>query len=324
MQAKKLHNCQSGLVYLPIELTKRSKNLLMKSNSIKLSLSLVLLFSSFWLFIGCHPVNDEPAGADYRIIEMKYYEGGVQTAGAYYSYGGEKLSQITSYSDDYQDTASSVFEYPDENSIVWSELTPLVKVECVFQDGKMTQSQRAQFTNNSWEIMEKYTYQYTGGNLTEEIWEGTIYGEYRPFEKFTYEYEGNKVLQAFNYYYDQYHSTWLKMGKDEAFYDGNLISKVKHYSYADSSYVEYYYTDLQYDGSLLTGSFEYVSSTNELMVSNTFTYDEKGNMVSRESTDGPAGDRIECFYEEGKGNLHQIQKPGGGIKFYSGFPMPAK
>jgi len=295
----------------------------MNSYLFTLRLSLLLFLPVLLLFPGCHPDDENPAGADYRIIEMKYYEGGVLTAGAYYSYEGEKLSKITSYSDDFQDTATSVFEYPDENSIVWSELTPLVKVECLFQAGKMTQYQRSQFTDNSWEIMEKYTYQNTGGNLTEEIWEGTIYGEYRPFEKFTYEYEGIKVEQAFNYYYDPYHSTWLKMGKDEAIYDGNLISKVKHYSYADSSYVEYYYTDLQYDGSLLTGAFTHLASTNELTVSYIFTYDEKGNMVSRESTDGPAGDRIECFYEAGKGNLRQIQKPGGGISFYLGFPYPA-
>ena len=63
--------------------------------------------------------------------------------------------------------------------------------------------QKVTVQDNSWEILEKLTYQYTGGNLIEENWEGTIYGEYRPFEKFTYEYEGNKVIQALNYYYDQ-------------------------------------------------------------------------------------------------------------------------
>jgi len=286
-----------------------------------LPLSLLLLL--FLFSTGCKHGEDNPDTANYRIVEMKYYEGGILTAGAYYSYEGERLSEIKSYSQDYQDTATSVFEYPDENSVVWSELTPLVKIECSYQDGKMTQFQRSQFTSNSWEILEKLTYQYTGGNLTEENWEGTIYGEYRPFEKFTYEYDGNKVTLSFNYYYDQFHSTWLEMEKETAIYEGNLLKKIIVYSNYDSSYVESYYTDLQYNGSLLTGAYSYFSSTNELMASYTYTYDAKGNMVSRESTDGPDGNKVECFYEPGKGNLRQLQKPGGGINFYLGFPYPS-
>jgi YD repeat-containing protein len=288
------------------------------SLSLSLSLSLLLfLFSN-----GCQDGDENPDTASYRIIEMKYYEGGVLTAGAYYSYKGERLSQITSYSDDFQDTARNVFEYPDENSVVWSELTPLVKIECSYQDGKMTQFQRSQFTSNSWEILEKCNYQYTGGNLTEENLEGTIYEQYRPFEKFLYEYNDNKVAQSICYYYNQFDSSWIELEKEEAVYNGNKITKVIGYGFQDSTYVEYYHTDLQYDGSLLTSALVYMSGTNELMNSYTYTYDDHGNMVSRESTDGPAGDRIECFYEAGKGNLQQIQKPGGGIKFYMGFPLP--
>lgn len=122
--------------------------------------------------------------------------------------------------------------------MVWSDLNPLIKIESHYQAGKMTQFQRSQYIDNSWAILENLTYQYTGGNLTEENWEGTIYGEYRPVEK--------------------------------------------------------------------------------------FSYNDKGNMISRESNEGPGGDKMECFYEAGKGNIQQIQKPGGGIKFYLGFPGPTK
>jgi YD repeat-containing protein len=293
----------------------------MTAYSILLRVTLSLSFSLTLLSIGCHHGDDNPDTANYRIVEMKFYEGDVLTAGAFYSYEGERLSEIKSYSQDYQDTATSVFEYPDENSIVWSELTPLVKVECSYQDGKMIQYQRSQFTSNSWEILEKYIYHYTGGNLTEENLEGTIYEQYRPFEKFLYEYNDNKVAQSICYYYNQFDSSWIELEKEEALYTGEKISKVIRYSYQDSIYVEYYHADLQYDGSLLTSALIYASPTNELMNSYTYTYDDHGNMVSRESTDGPDGDRIECFYEAGKGNLQEIQKPGGGIKFYMGFPM---
>lgn len=311
-------------IYL-FEITKPSKKHLMTAQIIvrqRLALSLLLIL--FLFSIGCQHGDENPVIASYRIIEMRIHDGDDRSDIFYHRYKGEKLSEVVGVSSYFQDSTRSTFDYPDENTIIYTDLNPHQKIECSYLDGKMTQWLYSSYTDSSWATSRKYTYEYNNGNLIEEIQYSDFFtGQLEPYMRITYEYEGNNVLKS-NWYINNFSSsTWQETGKEEAIYQGNLMTKVIYYDYVDSSYVANYYFDLQYAGSFLTGYFAYVDSTNELMVSYTFTYDDNGNLVTQESTES-GGTRWEYLYEAGKGNFQQIIQPGGGLSLHAGFPQPLK
>jgi hypothetical protein len=275
----------------------------------------VLLFS-----VGCQDTNDEPGNDNYRTIQAKYYTGNVLSMVADYHYTGERLSEMLALSAGPEpDTVRAVFEYPDENSMVWNEFPDTRKTECSFLNGKMTQYLEYFDREGTWELRDKYTYEYINGNLSEEIWSTLSGGVLTPLGKLTYEYDGNKVIRSIGWY----HSTDWQLGDmEEAFYEGDKIIKIVRSAYDDSTYVEYYHIDLIYDGSLITGYNYYKAPDDELMVSYTFTYDEHGNLESRESVNGSDIMKTEYFYEPGIGNYEQFRRPGGGIDSHIAFPKP--
>jgi hypothetical protein len=275
----------------------------------------VLLFSA-----GCRDSNDEPGIDNYRTVKVKYYTSNILSTEADYHYTGERLSEILAFSAGPEpDTVRAVFEYPDENSMVWNELSDTRKIECSYLNGKMTQYLEYYYREGAWELRDKYTYEYANGNLSEEIWSSLSGGVLTPLGKLTYEYDGNKVLRSIGWY----HSTDWQLGdKEEAIYEGDKIIKIIHSVYDDSIYIEYYHIDLNYDGSLITGYNYYRAPADELMVSYTFKYDEHGNLESQESVNGSDIEKMEYFYEAGIGNYQQTRQPGGGIDSHVAFPKP--
>lgn len=275
---------------------------------------LVLLVSE-----GCKETNNVNNPASYRLIGLSHYDDGVLTDSIIYKYEGDRLSGSVTYSDYIQiDSILAYYDYPDENSVIEISNNNTEKVEFSYLDGKMSSMIESMFIDNAWEAHMNNNYQYSNGKLAEEIIYMWMFDELKLTSKFVYEYEGDKIVRSM-IYYDV--SGWQLWGKEEAIYTGNLITKVLGYEYNGSAFIESYYIELQYTGSLLTNYAFYYSSTNELSHSYIFTYDDHGNMVSWES---PPNQREEYIYEEGKGNFQQFHQPGGSIPDGFVLPWPTK
>lgn len=291
----------------------------MKTYLFPLSLALPVICIVLLVSQGCKEDNNNNDTTSFRLIGLSLYDNGILTDSAVYKYEGDKLSEGVDYSNYYQNPVNGYYSYPDENSMVVNSFNNTQKYEYTYLNGQMTGMLLSDLTGNVWEPQLQNTYQYQDGKLVEEIWYFGSDERLKPSKKFTYEYEGSKIVRSRIY---TYISGWQEMIKEEAVYTGDLITKIIRYAYSDSAYIDYNYIDLHYDGTLLTGYYFYLSNGNELDLSYICTYDDHGNMVIRESPE--LSERIEYVYEEGKGNFHQLNRPGDGILGNFVLPWPTK
>jgi hypothetical protein len=291
----------------------------MKAYHFQLRSSLLFICLILLVSQGCKETNNDNDPSGYRLSGLLMYGDGALTDSATYTYQGDKLSEGVDYSINYQDPIREYYTYPDENSMVATSFNNTQKYEYTYLNGQMTEMLLSNLNSNIWEPELQITYHYQDGKLFEEIWYLGSDEGLKPSKKYNYEYEGTKIIRSKIY---AYISGWQEMVKEEAIYTGNLITKIMRYAYSDSVYYDFNYIDLQYNGTLLTGYYYYITNGNVLNLSYVYTYDADGNVVIRES---PAqSERIEYIYEKGNGNFQQLSQPGGGIGGGFTLPWPTK
>lgn len=301
----------------------------MKTINFSTRISVLILLAILFLFSTCK--KDEDKETKYRVIATKDYVNIIENGNSQVFYQGEKISLISGYSENYRgDSVKTEYEYPDNTTIVaiehskyqgvWEKVN---KIEYNFQDEHLTQYILYEYYDGIAVPFVKITMLYDGSNLKEENWSAYDAGTWTAIYKITFSYDGDKVIQSLISTY--WTGSWELFAKEEVTYSGDNIVTITELDYYDGVYMNSYKYEFLYENDLVKEINMYFFESNAWTIdeSLSYEYDANENLVSEiENYNGDDYKRV-YTYEEGKGNLSQLNYLPGGI-ISNSLPMPTK
>lgn len=262
--------------------------------------------------------NNDPESSKntHRINQVTYDDDGIsEDWKSVFSYEGEKLVKITKYDKDesgnwIEENKTEIKYSGDNASETWynkgtGNWELIGKSEYIIQKGLMVEESWFNFINGSWVELWKWTYQYSGSNISawqsynNENWDGTLV----PKQKGEYKYQNEKLIEYIDYRL-YVSDNWYPSFKDIFSYDGNNLSNYVGFVKIDTdTWEKMYKTDLLYSGDKVSQIDDYswndLSNQWEFQQSKSYTYNSNGYLIEKLEDDG---DKTTYEYEEGHGN----------------------
>jgi hypothetical protein len=280
-------------------------------------LFVILVLSTLILSVTCKKSSDNE-DSNFRVIEVRNYIDASHYYLLSYHYQGDKLeSSAGGFPGSTYDSAKTVFEYPDQNSMIeWgysktaTGWIPATRIEYYIENKIVTHIEFYIYTDNpEGTPYSKIRYHYQNSKLIEEKWYSYESGNFVESSMTSYVYSGDKLIHSI--YYSADNTAWIENTKQVLFYSGNEIDSIVIYEH-DYDY-PFYNEQNKYEYKYLDGrisrvdQFYYHKSANSWEPDGyqEYTYNENGELESETMMISSFSYTSKYYYEVGKGNFEQ-------------------
>lgn len=275
--------------------------------------NLLLAFAVISLFVSCEKDEDKDliASKNSHRIKQSVYESGKLD----FTYEGEKLVKVTQYkkdeSEDYIEEYKGEISYSGDNATaIWYDKHSGTweiddKIEYLIQNDLMMEEHHYDYENGNWVEDRKWTYQYSGSNIT--AWQSFYYdeedGRLEQDGKGEYIYQNSELEEYKEYELDE-SGNWFQSNKETFTYNSiNLINTITYRLDESDNWENNSKMEFQYSGDKVSQMAYYYwdREDSQWESQNSVSYIYNSNGYLSEELLEIGGDRTH-EYEEGHGN----------------------